>query len=281
LDKPIGPTSHDVVGRVRSLLHVRRIGHTGTLDPFASGLLLLCIGRATRLSEFLTGLDKTYRATFILGTRTTTHDPEGEVVATDQGWTEMPQDRIEEALTALRGTILQRPPAYSAKKVRGEAAYRKARRGETVELAPVEVRVERLDLVEMNLPSLELDIRCSSGTYVRALARDLGDELGVGAYVSELRRTGIGQFRVEQAVSFDDLAGGGGRVEWIAPAEALAHLPRLEVAREDARRLAQGARVPLVHPVPEGRPIVVVRGDTLIAVAAAEDGVLRPWKVFL
>lgn len=280
VDKPRGPTSHDVVRRVRGLLNARRVGHTGTLDPFATGLLLLCVGSATRLAEYLTGLDKTYRTTFVLGTRTTTHDPEGEVVSTDGGWAGMDRGRIEDALATLRGTILQRPPAFSAKKVGGEAAYRKARRGEVVELAPVEVRVERLDLIGMSLPFLELDVRCSSGTYVRALARELGEALGVGSHVTELRRTEVGRFHVDEAVSFGDLEGGGSRAKWISPVGALAHLPRLELNPEDARRLTQGGRVALTESVPEGSPIAVVRGADLIAVASVEGGTLRPHKVF-
>ena len=280
VDKPSGPTSHDVVRKVRSTLNLRRVGHTGTLDPFASGLLLVCVGAATRLSEYLTSLDKVYRATFVLGTRTTTHDPEGEVVAVDRGWEGLDRTRIEAALAPLRGEILQRPPVFSAKKVAGEAAHRRARRGETVTLAPSRVRVFEMEIIEVELPAIRLEVRCSSGTYIRALARDLGEGLGVGAHVSELRRLAVGRFRVEGATPMHDLAEADLGPSWISPAEALAHLPRLELGPEDATRLSLGGGVPLTRSMTEGGPIAVVRGASLVAVAAVEGGVLRPRKVF-
>lgn len=281
VDKPPGPTSHDVVQEVRRSLNLRRVGHTGTLDPFASGLLLICVGAATRLSEYLTGLDKVYRATFILGTRTTTHDPEGDVVGVDRGWEELDRTRIETALTPLRGEILQRPPVFSAKKVAGEAAHRRVRRGETVMLAPSPVRVFELEVTEVELPAIRVEVRCSSGTYIRALARDLGEGLGVGAHVSELRRLAVGRFHVQEATPMHDLAAADLGASWISPAEALAHLPRMELDPEDARRLALGASIPLTVPVQEGGPIAVVRGTSLVAVASVEAGLLRPRKVFV
>lgn len=279
LDKPRGPTSHDVVARVRRVLDIRRVGHTGTLDPFASGLLLLCLGPATRLSEYLTGLDKSYRATVRLGVRTTTLDPEGDVLEERDGWSELDEGRIEEALAGLRGVTLQRPPVFSAKKVAGEPAHRRARRGEAVELRPVEVRVDELTLAGMELPDLRLEVRCSSGTYVRALARDLGEALGTGAHLTALRRTAVGRFRVEDAVPLDDLTPAVALEAWIPPAEALRHLPRVRVEADEAARLATGQFLRRAGTLPGG-PIAVLHGSTLVAVAAAEGGRLRPRKVF-
>lgn len=279
LDKPPGPTSHDVVARVRRVLGLRKVGHTGTLDPFASGLLLMCLGAATRLSQYLTGLDKAYLATVRLGVRTTTHDPEGDVLEESGSWAALERPQVDDALVALRGTILQRPPAYSAKKVRGEAAHRRVRRGEAVELPPVEVRVVSLEIVGWDLPYLGLAIRCSSGTYIRALARDLGEALGVGGHLTELRRTAVGGFRVEDAVRLDSLTPVSAQDHWVPSVQAVAHLPRVEVGPDEAARLASGQWLPMARELPEG-PIAVLCGSELVAVGAAEGSRLRPRKVF-
>ncbi|MFW6206816.1 MAG: tRNA pseudouridine(55) synthase TruB, partial [Gemmatimonadota bacterium] len=222
----MGPTSHAIVARARRALGTRKIGHSGTLDPFASGLLLLCVDAATRLSEYLTGLDKSYRTTMRLGQRTDTLDPEGEIVEEDEAWKALDAKRVQETLAGFVGEIQQVPPQYSAKKIGGEAMHRKARRGERVELEPVTRRIEAMELLEVDLPRVRFRIRCSSGTYVRALARDLGKALGSCAHLLELRRTGIGGFRVEDAVSLDDLDDPESvRRSWISPRDALAHLP--------------------------------------------------------
>lgn len=279
LDKPPGPTSHDVVVRVRRVLDIRKVGHTGTLDPFASGLLLICLGPATRLSEYLTGLDKTYLATVRLGVRTSTHDPEGDVVGESRDWQTLDRSRVEEVLGRFRGDLLQRPPAFSAKKVRGEAAHRRARRGETVDLPPAAVRVDALEVLEWALPDLRIEIRCSSGTYVRALARDVGEALGVGAHLRELRRSAVGDFRVDHALPLDELTPPAAAEYRMSPARALAHLPDVEVDGEEAALLANGRWLPLDRDLPSG-PIAVRRGSALVAVATAEGRRLRPRKVF-
>ncbi|NIP58321.1 MAG: tRNA pseudouridine(55) synthase TruB, partial [Gemmatimonadetes bacterium] len=197
VDKPVGPTSHDVVARARRALDTGRIGHTGTLDPFASGLLLLCVGPATRLSEYLTALEKSYVAVARLGVGTDTLDPEGAVVERSDSWSELDRARIEEASASFLGRREQVPPQFSAKKVGGEAMYARARRGERVELSPIPVEIHELELLGVDLPDVRLRIRCSSGTYVRALARDLGAALGEPAHLAELRRTAVGSFRVQ------------------------------------------------------------------------------------
>lgn len=281
VDKPVGPTSHDIVGHVRKAAGIRRVGHAGTLDPFASGLLLLLLGTATRLSEYFIGMDKEYEAELRLGIETTTHDPEGEVVSQDSGWEELDLVRVQEALEALKGTISQRPPAYSAKKIQGEAAHRRVRRGEPVELDPVEVHVYSLSVLEMELPNLRLAVRCSSGTYIRALARDLGRSLGVGAHLSTLRRQGIGPFSVESACSAHALKEPGTiRTAIIPSAEGLAHFPSFEVGPEDATRIRQGQALPIpAGDLTEDMLVTILFEGSLLAVAAAEGDRLRPKKV--
>ena len=284
VDKPVGPTSHDVVAWCRRALSTRKIGHTGTLDPFASGLLLLCVGRATRLAEYITALDKTYEATVHLGVSTDTHDCQGTVVAESDLWRSVTEDQVEAAMSDLRGAIEQVPPQFSAKKVDGEAMHRRARRGEYVDLPPVSVTVHELSLASFDPPELGLTVRCSSGTYVRALARDMGEALGVGAHLTALRRTAVGAFTADRALAGADLEGGvsAERVEefWIMPADALTHLEAVDVSVDDARQLAMGQWLETEATIPEGVPIAVRESGRLIAVAVLEDGWLRPRKVF-
>jgi tRNA pseudouridine55 synthase len=206
VDKPIGPTSHDLVGLVRRLAATKRVGHGGTLDPFASGVLPLFLGRATRLVEFHLADRKAYRATVCFGASSTTDDLEGELTIADGP--APTREAVRAALPSLTGTISQRPPAYSAIKVGGRRAYAMARAGETVELAERTVTIDTLEIVdwddsEPDRPIVVLDVRCTAGTYVRALARDLGERLGSGAYLGALRRTGAGSFRAEDAVNLD------------------------------------------------------------------------------
>lgn len=278
VDKPEGPTSHDVVSRARRALGTRRIGHTGTLDPFASGLLLLCVGRATRLAEFLTGLDKSYEAVAVLGVATDTEDRDGRVISTSQDWRELSRRQVLEAMSSLKGTILQTPPRYSAKKLGGEPAHRRVRRGEEVELAPRRVIVHELELVDFSPPLVRFTVTCSSGTYIRSLARDLGVSLAVGAHLSYLRRTAIGPHSAGDAISAEELENGDRvRQAWIEPLAAMAHLPRLQLAP------AQAADVRLGRPVPTEAPdreiVVAVEEEDLVAVGSVSGGAFRPRKV--
>lgn len=282
VDKPEGPTSHDVVAVARRVLGIRKIGHTGTLDPFASGLLLLCVGEATRLSPFLTGADKEYEATARLGVRTDSHDRDGAVVGTSEGWRGLDRGEVTRALERFVGVQAQRPPGLSAKKVAGEAAHRRVRRGEEVELAPVEVTVHELELTGFEPPDVTFRVVCSSGTYIRALARDLGEALGVGAHLSRLRRTRVGRHRVEGAVrgTFDGAIPDGA---WLTPLEALAGWPRAAVTADQARRLGHGQRVPLDAGALEGSGdglVAVHLGGELVAVCQVGDGGLKPRRVF-
>ncbi len=281
VDKPEGPTSHDIVARARRALHQRRIGHTGTLDPFASGLLLLCIGRATRLAEYLTGLDKTYRATARLGTATDTDDRTGQVLAVSDAWRGLMAAQVEEAVRSLAGRQLQVPPVYSAKKVEGERMYERARRGAAVALPPVPVTLHRIEVLGLDLPDVELEVECSSGTYIRALARDLGERLGTGAHLTALRRTRVGSLDVAGALPverLDDPDAVSGA--WLAPVDALAHLPRVELGEPQASEIGHGVAVTAPAAAPAAGTVVVVEGGALLAIAEAMDGMLRPIKVF-
>jgi tRNA pseudouridine55 synthase len=206
VDKPIGPTSHDIVGLIRRLAATKRVGHGGTLDPFASGVLPVFLGRATRVVEFHLMDRKRYRATVCFGAASTTDDLEGELTPSDGPV--LTRAAVEAVLPDFIGTIQQRPPAYSAIKLGGRRAYAMARAGETVELAPREITIEELTLIDWDDTDPEraiavVDVMCSAGTYVRALARDLGERLGNAAYLGALRRTGAGAFGEADALSLD------------------------------------------------------------------------------
>jgi tRNA pseudouridine55 synthase len=213
VDKPSGPTSHDIVARVRRLIGERRIGHTGTLDPMASGVLPLVLGRATRLARFLSADSKTYDAVVRLGANTDTYDAQGEAVGTPWSGALPERDAIEAALRPFRGTFWQQPPAYSAKKIAGRRSYDLAREGNPSSPLPdpVAVTVHRLDLLDVSGPRVTLRLACSSGFYVRSLAHDLGATLGTGAHLAELRRIEAAGLRIEHAVPLSALEGPEGR----------------------------------------------------------------------
>ena len=279
VDKPAGPTSHDVVARARRALGTRRVGHTGTLDPFASGLLLLCVGIATRLAEYLTGLPKTYVARARLDGRTLTDDNTSDLVEASDGWRSLAVAQVAAALHKQVGEVMQMPPQYSAKKIAGERAYAIARRGESAKLEAVPVQVHAIMLRSAELPEIEFEVHCSSGTYIRAIARDVGRELGTGGYLTALRRTHIGVHSVARAVALAELADPA-RVSAaaITPLQAVAHLETVSVNEEEERAIRFGQAIP-AHT--EGRgPVVLVRAGRLIAIASADGTQLKPQKVF-
>jgi tRNA pseudouridine55 synthase len=280
VDKPPGPTSHDMVARARRTLGTRRIGHTGTLDPFASGLLLLCIGRATRVAEYLSGMDKRYSAVVRLGASTDTDDAAGSIIAAcDPG--HITPAAVERALQAQRGAILQTPPAYSAKKIRGERAYALARRGRTVVLPPVPVTIHELTITHFALPEVHLEIACSTGTFIRAIARDIGNALGVGAHLRALRRTVIGPHHVECAVVADAFEGDpeAVRAALIPTLEALGAMPRVELSDDDIAHIRNGRM--LARDVEATGVVALAARGHLVAIADADAGAIRPRKVFL
>jgi len=254
VNKPAGPTSHDVVDRLRRLLNVRKVGHAGTLDPAAEGLLILCIDGATRFSGYLSGLDKTYRATLRLGSATATDDGEGEVLTRYDGELApvLAGGRLEEAVGSFVGESLQLPPAYSAKKVEGVPAYKLARRGESPRLEPAAMHVERIEITGVALPDVSVEIDCSSGFYLRALARDLGRKLGCGAHLANLVRTRIGDFTLERAVWLGDLVGGRGveivDQKLVALENALSFLPAVRLSSSGREKVWFGRQVALGTP---------------------------------
>ena len=280
VDKPSGWTSHDVVARARRLCGTRKVGHAGTLDPMATGVLVLGVGRATRLLTFLVGCDKDYRATVRLGQSTLTDDAEGDVTAA-VGAAGIDRDAVVAAAEALTGDIEQVPSAVSAIKVKGERAYHRVRGGESVELAARPVTVSRFlvgaarpDVVD-GTPVLDVDIEVtvSSGTYVRALARDLGAALGCGGHLTALRRTRVGGFRLEQAHPLADLEARQGErmpVTPLAEAARAAFVVR-EVDEADARTLSYGQRLPSAVP---GRvePVAAMAPDGTLVAMLDESG---------
>jgi tRNA pseudouridine55 synthase len=279
VDKHEGPTSHDVVAIARRALRERRIGHTGTLDPFASGLLLLCVGAATRISEYLTNLPKTYRAVARLDGRTVTDDNTSELIEHSNIWQSLNVEQVENALRAQVGTIMQLPPQYSAKKIAGERAYDIARRGDVATLTPARVTVHNILTLRIELPEIEFEVECSSGTYIRSIARDIGVLLGSGGYLTSLRRTRIGKHDVETAVPVDELANETRvRAAALTPVDALSHLPSMELTTEQERAIRFGQPLEATYGAPG--VMQLVRNGMLIAIGEADDVRIRPRKVF-
>jgi tRNA pseudouridine55 synthase len=282
VDKPSGPTSHDVVLWARRSLGTSRVGHSGTLDPFASGLLLIMSGWATRISEYLTVLPKTYCATIQLGVTTDTDDSKGQVLERNENWQQLSKSDITNGLKEFEGQISQVPPQYSAKKVQGERMYRKARRGEKVKLDPVKIEVFKIFLTELNFPSMKISVECSSGTYIRSLARDLGTLLGVGAHVSDLRRLSIGEFSVENCIDADSLRKGllPDRNAEVEVSKALGHLRSIDVGRDIAKKLRNGIHIRSPNSeYNNGESIVILCNGELVGIAETDQEVIRPKKI--
>ena len=267
VDKPQGITSHDVVARARRALGTRKIGHAGTLDPMATGLLVLGVEGATRLLTFIVGLDKTYEATIRLGVTTDTDDADGDITTTTDA-ANLTDAAIRAAVEPLTGDISQVPSTVSAIKVDGKRAYDRARAGEDVVLAARQVTVARFEIREIRRHESRIDldvvVDCSSGTYIRALARDLGASLGIGGHLTALRRTRVGPFAVDDAVVVDDIAADRMR----EPADAAtAVLPRFDVTADEARDLRHGKRLTGAAGRLEGIPSAAIAPDgTLIGI---------------
>ena len=283
VDKPAGMTSHDVVARVRRLAGTRRVGHAGTLDPMATGVLVVGIGKATRLLGHLTLTEKAYTATMRFGASTNTDDAEGETTATVSA-TAVTDDVVRAAAGALTGRIEQVPPQVSAIKVNGERAYKKARAGEDVALAARPVTVHAFTVTDVRRPAgaevvdADADIVCSSGTYIRSLARDLGAALGVGGHLTALRRTRVGPYGLAAARTLDELAES---LDILPLADAVAvAFPRRDVTPDQARAVAHGGRL-----APAGLgpgPVGVFDPDgALLALVEERDGAARPLAVFV
>lgn len=286
LDKPQGWTSHDAVARVRKLTGVRRVGHAGTLDPLATGVLLVCLGKATRIAEYLMAGRKRYRAVMHLGVSTDSHDADGQVTATSP--VTFGRAEVEAALEHFRGAIQQVPPMVSALKRQGQPLYKLARRGITVERAARPVEIYQLTLSDWSPPRFTLELTCSPGTYVRALARDLGQQLGCGAHLSALTRLSSGDFDLEQAIRMEQFAAAAARDEWQAlllPLDAgLKSFPRCTLGTRDARRARSGRflEAGLIAAPPEQLCRAYDAQGNLLALLKFDAGTQkwRPHKVF-
>ncbi|MBI1784192.1 tRNA pseudouridine(55) synthase TruB [Candidatus Sumerlaeota bacterium] len=241
IDKPQGMTSHDVVDRLRRIARTRRVGHTGTLDPMATGLLIVCIGGATRISPFLTGLSKEYTGVIKLGAVSSTYDAEGSIMAQTQP---LPRDEemIRSAMRGQMGIRFQLPPPYSAVKIRGKKLYEYARRGEEVPQKPRQVRIDQFEMLDYCEPEIRFRARVGSGTYIRSMAHDLGIELGCGAFLASLRRERAGQLHVNQAVKLGELVERPELLEerLLDLSEALGHLPKVTVGAKGERDVLHG-----------------------------------------
>lgn len=278
LDKPSGISSHTAVRRAAKILGAPKAGHAGTLDPLASGLLLVGLGRASRLLEYLVGMDKSYRATIKLGVATKTLDREGEVVE-EREPPPLDEAKIREALKKFTGKITQVPPVVSAIKSGGVPLYKLARKGKEVEPPPREVEIGSLKLIKWEPPFLEIEAEVSSGTYIRSLARDLGAELGTLGTIWELRRLSVGPFSVQNAASLDQLPEVGDKI-LLEPEKMVGSLPHKTISEEDVRDFFHGKTLKASDCEEEGAEVALFTHEGKLAGMAVREGeLLRPRKV--
>jgi len=269
---PGGPTSHDVVDTVRRALDTERVGHLGTLDPFAAGLLVIVAGRATRLAPFAAAWAKTYEGVIRLGTVTTTDDATGAPVTTSDAWQSADAATLERVFAGFRGAYDQRPPAYSAVRVGGERAYRRARRGETVTLPTRRVAVAELALTSFAPPDVGFRARVSAGTYLRGLARDVGAALGCGGHLAVLTRSGVGPYRLADALPPEQVT----RSALRDPAELVRDLPRRELDPGEETAVRHGRPIPGAGGENDGGRVALFADGQLVAVAERVGAVLKP-----
>lgn len=281
INKPPGMTSHDVVAKIRRGLKIKKVGHAGTLDPLATGVLVVCLGMATRLSEYVMDSTKRYRARVHLGVTTDTYDAEGEILL-QRDCTHITQANVEQALAVFTGEIEQIPPMYSAIKQGGRKLYELARAGETVEREARRVRIDALTVGEWTPPYFTLDVTCSAGTYIRSLAYDLGEALGVGAHLAGLIRVASGRFALEDAITLDDLFSAD---DWqshlIPPQSALADWPVVNLDSDSVDHIAHGRVVPGAQTQDGILVLAYAPGGEFIAILRSDAGAWKPHKVFL
>lgn len=271
MDKPQGRTSHDCIDGVRRALRTRRVGHLGTLDPMATGLLVVLLGPATRLARLGADWSKTYEGTITFGAATDTDDADGVVIDTSDAWRTLTARQIEEAMREVASRDRQRPPAHSAKKIEGERAYAKARRGESVRLAAVPISVHEFTLRSWDAPRARFGSRVSSGGYIRALARDVGEAVGCPAHLSALRRTAVGPFAVTEAVGLDDVSPS----EVASPARMATDLPRRDLTVSEWHAFQQGRQV-TAPGVAADSLVAVFFADDLVGLAEVQGDALQP-----
>ncbi len=279
LNKPAGITSRDLVNRVQRILRPTKVGHAGTLDPLATGVLVVCLGPATRLISYVQQMPKSYRATFLLGRSSDTDDIEGEILIDPRGDKPLPSTVLA-TLPQFTGEILQRPPNFSAIKVAGRRAYERARRGESLTLAARPVRIDRLTLVGYEYPELTIDIQCGSGTYVRSLGRDLAEQWGTSAVMSQLVRTAVGAFTLPTALAGDDITLEQVTAFLQSPLRAIPQLPVVELTAGEAERISRGLTINDRFSA-SGPEMTAVneRGELLAILVPRRDG-LGPAKNF-
>lgn len=283
IDKPVGLSSNDALTKVKRIINAKKAGHTGTLDPFATGLLPLCFGEATKFSQDLLEADKTYLAKVHLGVTTTTGDTEGETVETRP--VAVTNEQIEAALVKFRGPIMQVPPMYSALKRDGKALYEYARAGITLEREARAVTIHALEMLDYEAPFLTIRVTCSKGTYIRVLGEDIGAELGCGAHLNQLRRIGVGNLSIDGMVTLEALQAIENPLSLLAPVDALlSSFPRVDLTPELAKRFLNGQRLalnrePVSLPDEKGRVRVYIEGKLLGTAILQDWGVLQPERL--
>lgn len=282
IDKPLHMTSHDVVAKVRRKLGLRRVGHAGTLDPLASGVLVICVGRATRLSEYVMATTKVYDAQVRLGIVTTTYDAEGEVMRQADA-SMVTQQEIESVLPQFTGDIQQLPPMYSAVKQNGKKLYDIARQGGEVERKPRPVHIVSLDVTDWDLPDFSLQVTCGSGTYIRSLAYDIGEALNVGAHLSGLRRLQSGQFTIDRAVPLDEFLTSETSPQdyFVAAKDALSNYSQIELTSDNIENIRHGRSIENTDDTLQNLVMAYDTDEQLVAVLQKQGQFLKPQKVFL
>ena len=287
INKPSGMTSHDVVQHARRILREKRIGHTGTLDPLATGVLVLCVGRATRIAQYLEAGEKEYRAVMRLGITTDTLDSQGSILET-KIYTAPDEETLVNVMRRFLGTTMQRPPAFSAIKIAGVPSYKLARQGKAEPNKPRPASIQAIELTGYDDPFVSLTVQCSKGLYVRSLCADIGDALGMGAHVTDLQRTRSGRFSLDACVTLEELAAmaEAGTLDTAVTTidEALAGFPVVSLADAEAELVCHGNQVPCPESVANGNGGMVRLHDhtgRLLALARADEMFLRPELVFL
>ncbi len=284
IDKPVEWTSHDVVGKLRKILKTKRIGHTGTLDPFATGVLVMLVGQATRLAQFLDKDAKEYEATIQFGFETDTGDLTGEMRDAGDGMRDeeiaeiLGKTNWDEAFVDFRGQIEQIPPMYSAKKIEGKKLYELARKGIEIERKPVTViihELELLDAIPISDSQVRIRVLCTAGTYIRTLAEDIGRKLGVPCHLSALRRTRAGKFSIEKSVTLENME----NAQFISMNEAVSHLPEVQLNEDELKKIRNGLKLPGNLNADSVRLTDV--DNNLVAIGAADENFIRPKIVFV
>jgi tRNA pseudouridine55 synthase len=281
IDKPLGMTSHDVVARVRRLLNTKKVGHAGTLDPLATGVLIVCVGSATRLSEYVMHTTKRYAARVRLGETTTTYDAEGEITQ-ERDASHITQAMVEAVLPQFTGDIEQLPPIYSAIKKGGRKLYEMARAGIDVEVEARPVHIDKLSITNFDLPEFDLEVTCGAGTYIRSLAHDVGEALGVGAHLRGLVRTASGSFSIARAVSLDDLNKADNPSDWLLPVEtALTGWPKVQLSDQQVEEVLHGRYLPASDTPPDTLAHGISPHGETVAILIATGSHWKPHKVLL